>query len=183
MPKMGIVNTRLSPGRCRARQLSQGLLVLAFFAASLVLAGCGDDDDSFEGADVVELQNTSWEFDDLSAFNLESINGVPQTGTLTIGAFGGGALSDDEAPFTLTTNGIVVNGSVDLDEGDNPVGQDFSSCNFEVVTSTGMPPGVPGLSPGDTNPMECFVSEDNNQLDLENSRTGSQSTGTRVVTP
>jgi hypothetical protein len=192
MPKMGIVNTRLLPGRCRARQLFQGLLVLTFLAASMVLAGCGDDDDSFEGADVVELQNTSWEFgplptSDLSAFNLES-----RTGTLTIGSFGSGVLSDDEANFTLevdeTTpdagNAFVVNGSVDLDEGDNPIGQDFSRCTFEVDTVdpiTALPPEATGLTPGDTNPMECLVSDDNSRLDLENSRSGRQSTGTLAM--
>lgn len=179
MPNMSIADTRPFPRRRHARQRLQGILVLLLLATSLLLVGCGDDDD-FEGADVFELQNTTWSFSDLRAFNLENISG-----TLVIEAFGSGALSDDEAPFTLTltpnqTNAGAATGSVDLDEGDNPVGQDFSSCNFEIDTSNITPP-EPGLTDGDTNDMDCFVSEDGTQLDLRNVATGGTSTGTLVV--
>lgn len=175
MPTVSTANTR--PGYFRAKLLSQALLVLALIAPVMMLVGCGDDDDTFEGADVFELQNTLWSFADLRAFNL-----VNQSGVLNIQAFGSSALEDDEAPFILTldpgqANTGEASGSVDLDEGDNPVGQDFSRCLFEVDTSTIAPPAL-GLTNGDTNNMDCIVSADGSELQLTNLNTNQISTGT-----
>lgn len=176
MPNMSITNIQC-PGFFRAKRLGQGLLVAVLLATFMVLGGCGDDDDTFEGADVFELQNTTWTFVDLRVFSLPN-----QSGTLTIGTFGSSVLEDDEAPFTLTLNPGQANtgqamGSVDLDEGDNPVGQDFSTCLFEIDTSSIAPP-VAGLTNDDTNDTDCIVSDDGTELRLTNRRTNEVSTGT-----
>lgn len=178
MPNMSIANPRQHGRQRRARRMPLCLLILTLLAA-VVLSGCGDDDDTFEGADVFELQNTTWTFTDLRVFNL-----VNQSGSLFIGTFGSGPLSDDEAPFTLTvtgpTNAGTATGSVDLDEGDNPIGADFSRCDFEVDTSDVAPlPPQSGLTSGDVTSTDCVVSDDGTELQLTNRSTNEVSTGTR----
>lgn len=163
------------------RPLLRGLFILTcLVATTMILTGCGDDDDQFEGADRFELQNTFWSFADLRVFNLEN-----QSGTLQIDTFGSAPLTADEAPFTLTltanqANAGVATGSVRLTEGDNPLGEDFSRCDFEVDVSTIAPPAA-GLTDGDVNPIDCKVSEDGALLELRNRNTGGESTGTAAV--
>jgi hypothetical protein len=142
-------------------------IIISLIVGLSLLAGCSDDD--FEGADVVELENRTFFFADARAFGLSL-----QPATLTIAMFGDGTLSDDEAPFTLDSNGVVAQGILDLDEGDNPVGGDFSRCDFEIATSAFT---VPGLLPGANVETECFVTENGLELQLENRNTGEVSTG------
>jgi hypothetical protein len=143
---------------------------VVMIAGMLLLTGCSDDD-SFEGVDVLELENKSFTFADARVFGLPA-----QAATLDIGAFGDGALSDDEAPFTLTSNGVVASGILDLDEGDNPLGSDFSRCDFAIDIS-----GFPGaLGPGEAVDTDCEVSENDLELQLTNRDTDEVSTGLLV---
>lgn len=176
MPNMSIASSQRH-GFFRPKRGLQGLVMLALLATFIILGGCGDDDDTFEGADVSEIQNTTWTFGDLRVFSLPN-----QSGTLTIGTFGSDVLEDDEAPFTLTlaagqANTGTATGTVDLDEGDNPLGEDFSTCQFEIATSNITPP-VAGLTDGDANDTDCIVSADGSELQLTNRRTDEVSTGT-----
>lgn len=141
------------------------VVMISLIAGLLLLAGCSDDD--FEGADVAELENRTFDFTDARAFGLANLPAV-----LTIGMFGDGALSDDEAPFILDSNGTVAQGILDLDEGDNPIGGDFSRCNFEIVESAFT---IEPLLMGNTVEMDCEVTEDDQQLRLDND--GQFSTG------
>lgn len=150
------------PGSSLATVVIMPLIVLL-----LLLAGCSDDD--FEGADVAELENRIFDFTDARAFGLNNLPAV-----LTIRLFGDGALSDDEAPFTLDSNGTVAEGVLDLDEGDNPFGRDFSRCDFEITTSAF---DVDGLRAGDTVKTDCVVTEDDQELQLTNRDTSEVSTG------
>jgi hypothetical protein len=133
----------------------------------LLMVGCSDDD--FEGADVLELENRTFVFTDARAFGLPNL-----PATLTIGMFGDGALSDDEASFRLDSNGIVAEGIIDLDEGDNPFGSDFSRCDFDIATSTFT---TDGLLPGDGIETDCVVTENDQELQLTNRDTNEVSTG------
>jgi hypothetical protein len=133
----------------------------------LLLVGCSDDD--FEGADVAELENRTFLFTDARAFRLNNLPAL-----LTIGFFGDGALSDDEAQFRLDSNGIVAEGILDLDEGDNPIGSDFSTCDFEIRASAFT---IDGLLVGDTVKTGCVVTEDDQELQLTNEDTNEVSTG------
>jgi hypothetical protein len=142
-------------------------VMISLLVGLSLLAGCSDDD--FEGADVVELENRTFLFADARAFGLSL-----QPALLTIGMFGDGALSDDETPFTLDSNGTVAQGILDLDEGDNPFGSDFSRCDFEISTSAFT---VAGLLPGDNVETDCVVTEDDLELQLENRNTSEVSTG------
>jgi hypothetical protein len=142
-------------------------IIISLIVGLLLLAGCSDDD--FEGADVAELENRTFVFTDARAFGLNL-----QPAILTIGMFGDGALSDDEAPFTLDSNGIVAQGILDLDEGDNPFGSDFSRCDFEIAESAF---NVAGLFAGNTVETDCFVTEDDLVLQLTNRSTSQVSTG------
>lgn len=180
MPNMSIANPQQRARQRRPRRIAPCLLILTLLAA-VVLSGCGDDDDTFEGADIFELQNTTWAFTELGVFNLTN-----QGGTLVIGMFGSSQLSDDEAPFTLTvtgpTNTGTATGTVDLDEGDNPFGADFSRCRFQVDTSTIAPlPPQSGLTAGDVTPTDCVVTRDGTELQLTNRNTDQVSTGTLQV--
>ena len=142
-------------------------IMISLIVGLSLLAGCSDDD--FEGADVAELENRTFVFTDARAFGLNL-----QPATLTIGMFGDGTLSDDEAPFTLDSSGTVAQGILDLDEGDNPIGSDFSRCDFEIATSTFT---VAGLLPGDNVETDCEVTEDDLELRLENRNTSEVSIG------
>jgi hypothetical protein len=163
--------------RKRIRTLGQGQLkgsllahvaVIVLMVGVLLLAGCSNG--SFEGVDVPELENRTFDFVDARAFGLTNL-----PATLVIGMFGESDLSNDEAPFTLTSNGTVATGILDLDEGDNPFGQDFSRCKFEIQVSAFT---VAGLLVGDEVETDCEVTEDNLELKLENRDTGAVSTGT-----
>lgn len=171
MPNMSIVNTQRF-SLFRSRRILRGLLILTLLATFTVLGGCGDDDDTFEGADVSELQNTSWTFGDLRVFSLPNIRG-----TLAFATFGAG----DVASFTLTLDGGqtasgTATGNIDLNEND--VVDDFSTCEFVIATST-ITPATPGLTDGDTNNTDCFVGDDGLTLQLTNQSTDEVSTGTR----
>ena len=185
MPNMSIANPQQRARQRRPRRIAPCLLILTLLAA-VVLSGCGDDDDTFEGADIFELQNTTWAFSDLRVFNLGLPPNPPQAGTLVIGMFGSSQLSDDEAPFTLTvagpTNTGTATGTVDLDEGDNPFGEDFSRCRFQVDTSDIAPlPPQSGLTAGDVTPTDCVVTRDGTELQLTNRNTDRVSIGTLQV--
>jgi len=154
--------------------LTGGVAAKAAFVAlilgMLLLAGCSDDD-NFEGVDVLEIENKSFSFTDARAFGLPA-----QAAILDIGAFGDGALSDDEAPFTLTSGGLVASGILDLNEGDNPFGSDFSQCDFAIDLS-----GFGGeLGVGEAIDTDCEVSTDDSELTLTNRDTDEVSTGTLV---
>lgn len=155
------------------RWLKGGLLAKVVFipliVVMLLLSGCDDDDDDFEGVDVPELENKTFDFVDARAFRLNN-----QPATLEIGLFGDGALADDEASFTLTSNGSVAEGTLDLDEGDNPFGKDFSRCDFDIEESTF---DIDELRVGDSAETDCTVSQDDRELQLTNRDTGEVSTG------
>jgi hypothetical protein len=125
--------------------------------------------DYFFYKDVLELEGKTFVFTDARAFGL---NNLPAT--LTIGMFGDGALSDDESTFRLDSNGVVAEGIIDLDEGDNPLGSDFSRCDFDIIFSNFT---VAGLLIGDSVETDCLVTEDDQELQLSNRDTGEISTG------
>jgi len=157
----------LGRGRLNGSLFAQ-VAVIALTIGMLLLAGCSNGD--FEGVDVPELENRTFVFTDARAFGLPDL-----PATLAIGMFGNSDLSNDEAPFTLTSNGIVASGTLDLNEGDNPFGQDFSDCDFEIQRSDFT---VAGLLPGNEVETDCEVTADNLELKLENRGTGAVSTGT-----
>jgi hypothetical protein len=153
-------------GWFNGRKLAKAVL-MPLVVGMLLLAGCSDDD--FEGADVAEIEGRTFLFTDARAFGLNNLPGL-----LTIGLFGDGPLSDDEASFRLDSNGIVAEGILDLDEGDNPFGSDFSRCDFEISFSTFT---LDGLLVGDEVETDCVVTEDDQELQLTNRDTNEVSTG------
>jgi hypothetical protein len=156
----------IGQGWLNSRKLVKAFL-MPLVVVMLLLSGCSDDD--FEGADVAELEGRTFLFTDARAFGLSNLPGL-----LTIGFFGDGPLSDDEATFRLDSNGIVAEGILDLDEGDNPIGSDFSRCDFEVTFSTFT---IDGLLVGDEVETDCEVTEDDQELQLTNRNTSEVSTG------
>jgi hypothetical protein len=148
-------------------RLLTNVFLIPLVVGMLFMVGCSDDD--FEGADVLELENKTFVFTDARAFGLSNL-----PATLTIGMFGDGALSDDEASFRLDSNGVVAEGIIDLDEGDNPFGSDFSRCDFDIATSAFT---AAGLLPGDGIETDCVVTENDQELQLTNRDTSEVSTG------
>jgi len=156
--------------RFKSRLLTNVFLI-PLVVGMLFMVSCSDDD--FEGADVLELENRTFVFTDARAFS-SSLSNLPAT--LTIGTFGDGALSDDEAPFSLDSNGVVAEGIIDLDEGDNPLGSDFSRCDFDITVSNFT---AAGLLVGDGIETDCVVTENDLELQLTNRDTSEVSTGQR----
>jgi len=156
----------IGQGWLNSHKLVKALLI-PLVVVILLLVGCSDDD--FEGADVAELEGRTFLFTDARAFGLNNLPGL-----LTVGLFGDGPLSDDETTFRLDSNGIVAEGILDLDEGDNPLGSDFSRCDFEVTSSAFT---IDGLLVGDTVETDCVVTEDDQELQLTNRGTSEVSTG------
>jgi len=149
------------------------MAVIAMTCALFVL-GCSDDDDDFEsGVDIAEIENKTFNFADGRAFGLPG-----QQVILEIGTFGSPGLDSDEAPFTLTSGGLVSQGALNLNRGtpviqDNPfLGNDFANCNFENQTSSFT---VPGLSQTEVLETNCDMSDDRTQFRIENN--GQVSTG------
>jgi hypothetical protein len=150
--------------------------ILAVFTMTIALLGlgCSDDDDDFEaGVDIAEIENKTFNFADGRAFGLTG-----QQVTLEIGTFGSPGLDSDEAPFTLTSGGLVSQGALNLNRGtpvieDNPfLGNDFAQCNFENQTSSFT---VPGLRQTEVLETNCDMSDDRTQFRIENN--GQVSTG------
>jgi hypothetical protein len=161
-------NHIIGQDRLNSRLLTNVFLI-PLVVGMLFMVSCSDDD--FEGADVLELENRTFVFTDARAFS-SSLNSLPAT--LTIGTFGDGALSDDESTFVLESNGVVAEGIIDLDEGDNPVGRDFSRCDFDITVSNFT---AAGLLVGDGIETDCVVTEDDQSLRLTDRDTGQVSTG------
>jgi hypothetical protein len=161
-------NNIIGQGWLHGRLLAK-VVLMPLVVGLLLMVGCSDD--NFEGADVLELESRTFLFTDARAFGLNNLPAL-----LTIGTFGDGPLSDDEASFRLESNGIVAEGILDLDEGDNPFGSDFSRCDFEITFSNFT---VDGLLVGDTVKTDCVVTEDDQELQLENRDTDEVSTGQR----
>ena len=146
------------------------MMIISLVALALLLAGCNsDDDDDFVGVDVEDLENTAFNFADARAFGLDG-----EAATLDIGAFGTTG-QDDEAPFTLSSGGFDATGFIDLDEGNNPIGRDFSRCNFVVENSD-----IAGLLAGNTVETDCHISRDQLELELTNRATDRTSTGDAI---
>lgn len=142
--------------------------MLLVVVVALLLTSC-DDDENFEGTDRGDLANKTFAFLDARAF------GIFAAANLEVGFFGADALNDDEAPFTLASGNLSATGSLHLDENDNPLGRDFSRCEFEVDTST-----IPEVPANNTVDTDCFVSSDGMELQVTNRDTDEVSTGTLV---
>jgi hypothetical protein len=108
------------------RKTALYLMAALVLVVPLALLGCdsGDEDDDDGGlrdAEPGDLQNSVFVFNDGGVFD-PNLDG--QEVVLTVGAFGAGALDDDEAAFTITAGGNRATGVITV-----------GSCDLRVATS------------------------------------------------